>query len=276
MALVREQGNVVDYEIPIKGNLNSPTFKIKDILFDILKNIFVKPVRTGYLIKVKKVEKEIEKSLSLKWPMHQSTFLPQQEKFMERIIEFLEDDPEATLDVYPQEYKAKEMEYILFYETKKKYYLIKNNLKQSEFDEDDSTAIEKMSVKDSMFVRHLHKHIKDSLKFTIQEKCLLYTGQALVDKKYEQLNNSRKAEFKHNFKDDVFKRQVKFHEGNSVVPFNGFSFYRLSYNGDLPKSLLKAYNKMEDLNEEKPRKKFRRERQQIDASPQVNPNSKNK
>lgn len=276
MFLIREQGNVIDYEIPIKGDLKSPTFKITDIIFDILKNIFVKPVRTGYRMKVKHVERDIEKSLSLKWPLRQTTLIEDQEKFIERIAEFLDDNKEAVISVHPQNYKAKEKEYILFFETKKKYYMAKNNISKADFSEDDSTAVEKMSVKDSALVRFLNKNINDSLRFTIQEKCLLYTGSEIVERKYDQLNDARIKLFKSFFKEEILKSRVKFSEGNAVVPFNGFSFYRLSYSGDIPKSLQKAYNKMEDLNEENPRKKFRDERSENIAAPEINPNLKRK
>jgi hypothetical protein len=40
MALVRENGNVIDYEIPISGDLKNPVFHLRDALFDLLENIF--------------------------------------------------------------------------------------------------------------------------------------------------------------------------------------------------------------------------------------------
>ena len=43
MAIVRENANVIDYTIPITGNLKKPKIHWKDILYDALKNVFVKP-----------------------------------------------------------------------------------------------------------------------------------------------------------------------------------------------------------------------------------------
>src|SRR5665647_3536072 len=48
MGFVRERGNVIDYEIPITGNLKNPKFHLHDVLFDVLKNIFVKPATIPY------------------------------------------------------------------------------------------------------------------------------------------------------------------------------------------------------------------------------------
>ncbi len=39
-----KKGNVIDYEIPITGNLKDPKFHLHDIIFDIFKNIFVNPL----------------------------------------------------------------------------------------------------------------------------------------------------------------------------------------------------------------------------------------
>ena len=34
MAFIRERGNVIDYEIPISGNLKNPKFHFRDVVFD--------------------------------------------------------------------------------------------------------------------------------------------------------------------------------------------------------------------------------------------------
>jgi hypothetical protein len=51
-------------------------------------------------------------------------------------------------------------------------------------------------------------------------------------------------------------------KAEAVVPFNGFSYYKLSYQGEFPKSFLKAYSEMEELNQEPPREKFEEKRKQ--------------
>ena len=48
LTFIRERGNVVDYEIPITGNLKHPNFNLSDVLLDLLINVFVKPPTTAY------------------------------------------------------------------------------------------------------------------------------------------------------------------------------------------------------------------------------------
>ena len=47
MTFIRERGNVIDYEIPITGNLKDPKFHLSDVIFDLLGNIFVKPANNS-------------------------------------------------------------------------------------------------------------------------------------------------------------------------------------------------------------------------------------
>ena len=44
------------------------------------------------------------------------------------------------------------------------------------------------------------------------------------------------------------------------IPYNGFSYIKIVYQGDVPKSLRKAYEEMRDLNDENLRKKYFREK----------------
>ena len=47
----------------------------------------------------------------------------------------------------------------------------------------------------------------------------------------------------------------------NVIPYNGFSFYKIDYKGELPKSLTRAYTRIDKLNERDLRKKFEKKRE---------------
>ncbi|MBK7967036.1 MAG: DUF748 domain-containing protein [Bacteroidetes bacterium] len=257
MAFVRERGNVIDYEVPISGNLNDPKFHFRDVIVDVVKNIFVKPATTSYRMQVKNIEIEIEKSLTLTWDMRNSTLNDKQEKFVERMAEFLEKTPNASISIVPEFYSIKEKEYILFFEAKKKYYLLTNKIKEQSLSETDIKKIDKMSVKDAQFVQHLNNVLKDTMIFTIQEKCSSYIGSSVVDSEFKKLNENRKNIFINYFKKENVESRVKIATANTVIPFNGFSFYKIEYKGELPKSLLNAYNDMNQLNNKAPRRKYK-------------------
>jgi hypothetical protein len=261
MFFTRENGNVIDYEIPITGNLKNPKFHLKDVLFHILGNIFVKPATTPYRIEVKSIENEIEKTLTLKWQMRQNKLLPDQERFIKKISNFMKKSPEASIAVYPMLYVEKEKEYILFFEAKKKYFLLSKGIKNQMISKEDSLKIDKMSVKDSVFVKYLNKRASKALMFTVQDKCYNFVGLSLINAKYKELNQKRKEAFLSGFKDKDVEKRVKMYNGENTIPFNGFSFYKIEYKGDYPKALIRAYKKMNTLNNLDPRKEFKEERQ---------------
>jgi hypothetical protein len=260
MAFIRERGNVIDYQIPITGNLKDPEFHWSDVIFDLLGNIFIKPPSIPYIFEVKNVEAEIEKALTLKWNTRQNLLLATQEKFIDNMSEFLSKNPNASITVHPQYYASKEKEYILLFEAKKKYFLKIKDKKTNTLSSEDSLAVDKMSVKDSMFVQYLNRHLKDSLVFTIQEKCAGIIDSSVVNAKFNQLSKDRESAFNLFFKKRDVEKQIKFSANEYVIPYNGFSFYRIEYHGEIPESLIKAYRQMNELNNEAPRKKYKQER----------------
>ena len=260
MSFIRERGNVIDYEIPITGNLKNPKFHLHDVLFDLLGNIFIKPATTPYRTQVKNIETEIEKALTLKWEMRKHSLLPSQEKFVGRMADFLVKNPEASIAVSPIVYEAKEKEYILLFEARKKYYLSSRGKDDQLLTEQDSAKIDKMSARDSLFFKYINNLASDRFLFSIQEKCENVIGSSLVDARLKQLNKERETAFISFFKDKGVGGRVKISSIENTIPYNGFSFYKIGYQGDIPKELRKAYRQMNELNEEAPRNGFIKER----------------
>ncbi len=252
-AFIRERGDVIDYEIPITGSLKNPKFHFHDAIMDLLKNIFVKPVTTPYRFDVKNVEKAIEKSSKIKWPLMGSSLLPSQDKFLSETAEFLEKNPAASITVHPYAYTIREKERINFYEAKKKYYFSINKLPPGTFTEYDSLQIDRMAIRDSSFTRYLNAHVKDKLLFTLQEKCARLVGNEVINNELKRLNKNRQQVFMDYFKKRGVADRVKFQDSKTTIPFDGFSYYEIQYKGEMPRELLKAYQKMNELNTESPR-----------------------
>jgi len=265
MFLVRERGNVIDFEIPITGDLKKPKFHLYDVVFDILGNIVVKPATTNYRTEVKNAENEIDKFLTLKWEMRQASLFEDQKRFVKIMIDFLIQNPEASIKVYPIQYAEKEKEYIQFFEAKKKYFLLSKNKNDQVLSKVDSLKVENMSEKDSLFVHFLNKKTDDTMMFTIQEKCNKYVGSDIINAKFNQLNKVRENAFILEFKKKGVDNRVIIFTAENNIPYNGFSFYKIEYKGELPKELIKAYQQMYEFDNESPRKRFRQEREKNNA-----------
>jgi hypothetical protein len=262
LSFIRERGNVIDYEIPITGNLKNPKFHFHDVLSHLFENIFVKPATTGYRTQVKNIETEIEKSLTVKWQFMKSSLLPSQEKFVGEVAKFLTKTTDAYITVSPELYETKEKEQILLFEAKKKYFMASHNKNASSFSVEDSTAVDKLSIKDSSFVHYLNRQIKNPMIFTVQDKCARLIDASITSERFRQLSIERAITFMAYFKNHGVDKQVKMNSVKNIVPFNGFSFYQISYKGEFPEPLIKAYIELNELNEEAPRKKFEKERKE--------------
>ena len=90
LAFIRERDNMVDYNIPIHGDLKDPKFNLWNVVTEVLSNIFIKPVSIPYIVKVDHVNNELEKYLTLKWMPRQTSLSEQQEKFLKKIKIFPE------------------------------------------------------------------------------------------------------------------------------------------------------------------------------------------
>jgi hypothetical protein len=260
MYLVRDRGNVIDYEIPVTGSLKKPKFHLHDIIFSTLKNIFVKPVTTPYRLEVRAEEKDIDNSFAMKWETRQSSLGGNEKKFVEKIAKFLSENPGASIVIQPEQYSIKEKEYILFFEAKKKYYLSLNPGKAQLLSEDDSEYVNKMSVKDPLFIHYLDKHLTHTLVFTIQDKCSNLISPAFVNAKFAELNKARENTFLSCFTGKGVDNKIAFNSAQNNIPYNGFSFYKITYKGELPGYLLKAYDEMDELNNKNPREKYKNDR----------------
>lgn len=269
MSIVREPGNYIDYEIPVRGNLNDPKIKVGDIILDIVRNIFVKPPTFPYRSYVKTQKVEVENHQIFRWNMHQTNLSEPQQKFVEKIAKFMKGDAETQVYIAPVEYTVKEKEHLLYYEAKKKYYLMANNKKASAYTEEDSIDVEKMSVKDSMFIKVLDKNVEGSdMMFTLMEKCIHWIDTSTVNRKLDKLSADRKKAFMAPFTElGIAANRLKFSADKSETPRTGFSYYKISYDGDIPDQLRKALENLDEdvekvLTPGSPRNKLRiRDRQ---------------
>jgi hypothetical protein len=256
MALIRERGNVIDYNVPITGNMKDPKFHLDDVFFDLLGNIFVKPATTHYGAQVRNVENLIERSLTWTWPMRNSAILPDQERFIQKIADHLASNPHQTITVYPNVFSRKEKEYILLFEARKKFYL-KTRGDDVAFTGDDSANVDKLSMRSALFSAYLNKKVPDRLAFTIQGKCVQLIDSGLVNSMFAELNARRKSTFLAYFEKRHVEKQVRFSSDVYVTPFNGFSFYEIRYEGKVPDHVEESYLQMNELNQRRLRRKFR-------------------
>lgn len=257
LAFTRERGGAIDYQIPVSGNLDDPDFNLWDVITDILRNILVKPPTTPYRMQIRNIEEKVEKSLSVQWKMRQVVVGDNYERFVKSMAEFLEDNPEAFIVVRPVFHVEKEKENILLFEAKKKYFFESQGKEVTALSEDDSMKVEKLSSKDSTFLKFLDEKISGSGLLTLQEKCYIYVGEDAVNRKYQEMVEGRAESFLEFFTDKNTEKQVEILDVRNEFPYNWFSYYDINYKGDIPESLRDAFDELYEINNEPPREEYR-------------------
>ncbi|HYV93081.1 MAG TPA: DUF748 domain-containing protein [Chitinophagales bacterium] len=241
MWFMRRWNRTIDISIPITGDLKNPTYHFSDVIFEALKNLFVKPPIFPYTQTLVKERKKEENFILMEWKPMQSMMDNDQQDQLKKISRYMIRNPQAKLIISPTYFENLEKESILFYEAKKKFYASLHKLKPDSLTEDDSIAIMKMSIKDSVFTRYLDRAVNQSeLEFTVQGKCRKFVGQSKVNKEYKELIDTRKKQIMDYLADKKVSDRVTFEHGESTIPPSGFSHYHFNYEGEQPEAVNKS------------------------------------
>jgi len=81
---------------------------------------------------------------------------------------------------------------------------------------DDSLKVDKMSVKDPLFVKYLNYKVNHAMIFTIQEKCNSLVGSAIINSKFNKLNQDREDAFMMQFKNKQCKTGLRCMPGKII------------------------------------------------------------
>lgn len=260
MAILRENGNVIDYEVPINGELGDPSFNFWDIISDIFNNIVFKPTSTSYRLDVRNLEQKLEKSQRITWKMRSSTIGNEEQEYIAKIIQFLKNDASASIVVSPKNFSVKEKELILLFEAKRRYYLSLPSNQKQELSEQDSQEVARMSIKDPGFLIYLNTQVKDPTLFTVQDKSLRMVGAKRINMLFNLLIKKRELAFKSAFIKANVMQQVQWVNTEYTVPYSGFSYFDINYRGEMPDYLIEAFDKMNKLNSKDPREAYQGKR----------------
>ena len=238
--LVRDRHRMIDYYIPVTGNLKKPNYHLGSVVWGVIKNLLVKPPTLPFDEKAKEELKENDESLALEWEVNKTELQSKEEKFIKKVAKFLAKNPEASITVNPEEYEMREKEHIAFFEAKKMYYVSLHGGNSQSLTGKDTDNINKFSIKDSLFARYLDKHKKRRLIFTAQDKCIDLVGNTIVNARFNQLCQRRKDVFLSFFKERGLEARVKFRPSQNNIPYNGYSYYKLIYKGIQPDFIANA------------------------------------
>ena len=73
-----------------------------------------------------------------------------------------------------------------------------------------------------------------------------FLDSGFVDSRLLALGEKRKSSFLSYFDEYGVSTKIHFDPAENTVPYNGFSFYKISYNGKFPDDLMESYQKMNE------------------------------
>lgn len=235
---VRNWNHVIDVEIPITGDLTQPSYHLGNVILDVLKNILVKPPTFPYRATVQVEKKKKEEFVMMEWKLRQVKMEDDQLDQLKKISRYMFFHGKSYLTVSPKYFEDLEKESFLLFEAKKKYYASVHNLKLAGISEEDSLAIDRMSIKDSAFVHYLDRNANPSgMEYTVQGKCRNLIGPDKVNREYNDMLVARKKQVMDYFTDKKVTDRVTFEHGVSTIPPSGFSHYIFTYKGELPEEV---------------------------------------
>lgn len=249
LLLLEDPTKQTNYSIPVYGSLKHPHFRFGDIVLHALKNTIVKtvvPEPAFDLINSKKKEN----AFVLNWEEGQYRLSDDQKKFIRVLLKTMDKKEAPPLRFKHVEYTEKEKEFICFFEAKKQYHAEKTG--QHRLSEEDSLALEKLSVKDKDFVAFLDRHVKSQSVYTVQEKCRLLTNEATLQRKLEHLASARTRELKKAFEENGALPSALKGTYSKGTPFSGFSCITIIYAGEEPSRLLRIYRNINGANNKWP------------------------
>jgi len=126
--------------------------------------------------------------------------------------------------------------------------------------------VENMSIRNSLFLKFLDSQLNDSMLFTIQDKCRKLIGMTIINSKYNTNSKEREDAFLSEFKKKSVLKQVKIQSTVDDIPYNGYSYFKIIYKGEIPESLMRADEKMNQFNNTAPRKWFKKEREKTEVN----------
>jgi hypothetical protein len=100
VALLEDSEGVIDINLPIEGDVNSPDFKYGTVVWQVVKNLFTKAVTSPFRLLSSMMGIENDKLASIDFEGGSTTLLPPQIEKLDQITAMLAKHPKLSLNIY--------------------------------------------------------------------------------------------------------------------------------------------------------------------------------
>ncbi len=175
VGLLKDVNGVVELDVPVKGDLNDPRFRVWPIVWQVLKNLIVKAATAPGRLLVRAFQGADEEDLErVRFEYLQPGPAKAQEKTLKQLVSALKAKPELTVDLVSiVDAQAEAKEVAVFHA--KKAFLFPD---RSAIDGADSTRIAELSARDTVFTAYVNGRTASMEGKSLHDRCLSLLGAA--------------------------------------------------------------------------------------------------
>ncbi|MBL7951389.1 MAG: DUF748 domain-containing protein [Flavobacteriales bacterium] len=187
--LLKDVKGVVELDVPVKGDLKDPEFKVWPIVWQVLKNLIVKAATAPGRLLVRAFEGADETDLErVRFEYLQAAPAKAQEKTLKQLVSALKAKPELSVDLVSiVDAKAEAKEVAVFHA--KKAFLFPD---KSTIDGADSTRIIELSARDTAFTAYVDGRTASMEGKSLHDRCLSLLGAAEADRIAGEIEYARR------------------------------------------------------------------------------------
>ncbi|MEX1132593.1 MAG: DUF748 domain-containing protein [Flavobacteriales bacterium] len=227
--LLKDAKGVVELDIPIKGDLKDPTFKVWPIVWQILKNLVVKAASAPANLLARAFEGADEKELeSVRFQELQQQLEVPQRRALQQLAKALHAKPELRVDLIPLvDSLAESRELALF--TAKGRYLFPSLPALSK---NDSLQVKELATRDSSFVSWMDGQLPGTKDQPMTARSSTLVDGAANARAWQELEQARRAKVMQTLVEaGISTERLRFRQGTAgeVATLKGPPGYRFVF-----------------------------------------------
>lgn len=209
--LLKDVKGVVELDVPVKGDLKDPEFKPWPIIWQVLKNLIVKAVTAPGRLLMRAFDSVDEEDLErVRFTYLQTAPDKPQAKTLKQLAVALKAKPEIQLDLLPTVDPVIEAQEVAIFHAKKGFLFSD----KSAIDAADSTRINELSSRDSLFTRYVNERTPGMEGRSMHERCESLMGASAAKAVAAEIEAARKENVMQLILNEGLPAaQVRFREG---------------------------------------------------------------
>lgn len=187
--LLKDVKGVIEFDIPVKGDLKDPQFRVWPLVWKVIKNLVVKAATAPGRLLVRAFEGADEEDLErVRLEYMQPGPLKPQQRTLKQLASALKSKPELTVDLVSIVDANMEAKEIAVFHAKKAFLFPE----QATITGADSLRIAEQGTRDSTFTTYVNERTPSMHGKSLHDRCLFLLGTAEADRIANELEYARR------------------------------------------------------------------------------------